>query len=905
MATKLPGLLYTEFPVTWCRAQLRADQGATYSHLNGMSRDDFGYFLGQFSILIRRGAVANGEDRTALLYLEAYDEFGWVRVATACAESSASTNPGKGGNVPFEMPWAKRKRMQVESHEGCAGAVEYARKVKLILDEFLRITGDVTKRGMFRQRDYSYVLGLLQEQEKLTPPPAAVDLHAAMLELLRATRSGIRNLDPAGDQDIDDINRVFDEAERIFLQTVAAPMDRFNAACFPDQANRQENQAEVQQTLATALYPKESVSPASRGISANDPAAVDRARLARFLRHQSQGVVPSELQDLQPVAVQLDALAKSPDRFDDLDQEWLSLLTFHQMLTYAYASTEERGRLGILRTLYLLVTSTLGTRSRLALEDDVAKQLDSHVRVVEVLKPFMWADPHSAVVSTAALDIATLMPLQNGDELTGPATVARQAMQWIDDDEMRAAAMIAGLLMLGDARILPRVGFCWRRLGQAGKNILMEQQSGAVFASTVEFFLQWIETVDEDDFGHPAGALGRLAEGMVRHPGVRDVQRKFPAPFNLSDEEFRADPPFRVLQEWTREDFARTIEPRLRMAYIRETYDKVMPRVLQAWGLEVGEDDPGDQIHRMVEAWNWAKSQLAQIDDVTNTAAEPPWEARARSTVASIFRNLPVETALPQTFEEINRLKQEAEDRRSRAGEHTGSSMYGRLMQAGQHFDLEAEAIMRHLQYRFGLDPRSTLTIMAAMRAAANPDQPESDGERHVTREAVKQFSPQDYGRALSTALETLGAAVDERDQAIDDMTHPANVRAALSAARIAAAAPTRVDETLGNFITTMPPDEFVSLHKNFMFAINELLRQWRAELAAFGANLAQNERDAAAQASEAQRAKSAFSKWWTQFQRGFRAIEQDSPDQARSLDLTAAARNVIEKTNWDSPSQS
>jgi hypothetical protein len=32
-----------------------------------MSRDDFGSILGQFSIRRRRGAVANGEDRTALL----------------------------------------------------------------------------------------------------------------------------------------------------------------------------------------------------------------------------------------------------------------------------------------------------------------------------------------------------------------------------------------------------------------------------------------------------------------------------------------------------------------------------------------------------------------------------------------------------------------------------------------------------------------------------------------------------------------------------------------------------------------------------------------------------------------------------------------------------------------------
>ena len=292
--------------------------------------------------------------------------------------------------MPFETPWAKRKRLAIESQPGCEGAVEFARRVKLHLDEFLRITGDVSKRGTFRQRDYSYVLGLLQEQEKFVPPPAGADLHAGMLALLRSTREGIRRLDPAGNQRIDEIRGVFDEAERVLEQLVIEPWERFNAACFPEAA-QQSGTAGSMPPGAAGTESFIGTRDRSSTLIDVDPASVDRARLAQFLRQGERGVTPFDSRDLEPLSLHLQGLAVSPDRWDGLSAEWLSLLLFHQMLSYAYAGTDDPVRLSTLRVLYIRAIPVMGMRSRMALEDDVARQLDSDPRHVLVLEPFMLA----------------------------------------------------------------------------------------------------------------------------------------------------------------------------------------------------------------------------------------------------------------------------------------------------------------------------------------------------------------------------------------------------------------------------------------------------------------------------------------------------------------------------------
>jgi len=65
-------------PFTWDedrRAQLRAELDGIFAHLYGISRDDFAYILGTFSIVARKDIEKFGEYRTKRLCLEAYDHF--------------------------------------------------------------------------------------------------------------------------------------------------------------------------------------------------------------------------------------------------------------------------------------------------------------------------------------------------------------------------------------------------------------------------------------------------------------------------------------------------------------------------------------------------------------------------------------------------------------------------------------------------------------------------------------------------------------------------------------------------------------------------------------------------------------------------------------------------------------
>jgi hypothetical protein len=98
----------------------------------------------------------------------------------------------------------------------------------------------------------------------------------------------------------------------------------------------------------------------------------------------------------------------------------------------------------------------------------------------------------------------------------------------------------------------------------------------------IDFYLDWLEDADEESFGGVAGTLGRMALSPAV-PKVLDVERKFPA--NAPD----GRPPVKIINEWTIEEYGRIIEPRLRDLARRESEPRVMPAVLEAWGLPSSE----------------------------------------------------------------------------------------------------------------------------------------------------------------------------------------------------------------------------------------------------------------------------------------------------------------------------
>ena len=371
-------------------------------------------------------------------------------------------------------------------------------------------------------------------------------------------------------------------------------------------------------------------------------------RLAYYLKHllyPGPAAIPAELRSEADLARDLESQFQDPASWPTLPPDRLQLLVYFAILHYSF--TNDEVEIPPLTELYRLAIERLDLQARLQLEADVADVLDSDVGQLNALMPFIFHDPDLEVVSSASLDLATLTPLKDEDPMTGAKAAYDLAATWADNDEPMAAGILAGILLLGDWRTLPILDGCWQTFGPVGQQRLTQAKSGRIYASVVEFYLRWLEAVDERDFGFPAGALARLAEGAVFHANVRDVERRFPAPFNLPPEEYQRNPPITLIQEWTIDEYARIIEPRLRMLYLRETYDKVMPRVLEAWGLEIGEDTKEDQFRRIAER---TREQVAALRGLaSDPEVSPPSQSvddDARQWIAHAFSTRPAPEAL-------------------------------------------------------------------------------------------------------------------------------------------------------------------------------------------------------------------------------------------------------------------
>ena len=163
----------------------------------------------------------------------------------------------------------------------------------------------------------------------------------------------------------------------------------------------------------------------------------------------------------------------------------------------------------------------------------------------------------------------------------------------------------------------------------------------------------------------------------------------------------------------------------------------------------------------------------------------------------------------------------------------------------------------------------------------------------------MRQYDAKAYGQALSTALGASGAAVEERDRAIQVMVERRDAEQVMAALETAADAPATVDDGLAALATGVAPDDYTTIAMCFLLAMQALLAQWPAEVASYSHGALGHAHDAALRSGEAQHATMAFLQWWGKFQGVMLRMERDVPDLARSLRLTAAARRVIDKADW------
>ena len=95
---------------------------------------------------------------------------------------------------------------------------------------------------------------------------------------------------------------------------------------------------------------------------------------------------------------------------------------------------------------------------------------DDDLRQAGMACAWFLKDPSTLVVSTAALSLASLLPSTEDDEMAGPRFVLR----WADrcGNGERRAALLAGLVALGNPQVIALVGDCWKSLDSAGRDVL-------------------------------------------------------------------------------------------------------------------------------------------------------------------------------------------------------------------------------------------------------------------------------------------------------------------------------------------------------------------------------------------------------------------------------------------------
>jgi len=230
-----------------------------------------------------------------------------------------------------------------------------------------------------------------------------------------------------------------------------------------------------------------------------------------------------------------------------------------------------------LSNLYRVVVERLSVPQRKELVEEVNECVERGLGTVDAFLPFLFQDPDTGIISTAALNFALLGPVEHGDPLTAPRYL--KGIADLTRHPRVRVGILTGLLLLGDRRVLPVLHRCWVRLTAEERQRLTQAYSGFVYAGVVDFFLDWLEDADEETFGLVAAALAKMPLTAIS-PKVLDVERVFPAASAGSG------PSVRLVGEWPFEEYGRLIEPRFRDLLRRKSEPWVLSQVMAAWGLQ-------------------------------------------------------------------------------------------------------------------------------------------------------------------------------------------------------------------------------------------------------------------------------------------------------------------------------
>lgn len=242
----------------------------------------------------------------------------------------------------------------------------------------------------------------------------------------------------------------------------------------------------------------------------------------------------------------------------------------------SYGATADPDFVSKLLVLYRHYVTRIHPAQRLTNYQSIVDQVIAGETGVYALMPFVCSDPARPVASAAALDYSVLAPTSEENATLG----AIELLNLYERVSLaNGLAVLGGLLMTGDRRILDLVKDYCRALDCEEIEILIKCRGTYLTAAVVEFYLEWLEELDSeedfDNFAAVAAGFANLAIGAT-DAMVYDIERIIPStPENA----------VRILKKWPLPDYAASIAPRLVAIAEREVGEPIIPEVMSIWGL--------------------------------------------------------------------------------------------------------------------------------------------------------------------------------------------------------------------------------------------------------------------------------------------------------------------------------
>ena len=278
--------------------------------------------------------------------------------------------------------------------------------------------------------------------------------------------------------------------------------------------------------------------------------------------------------DNPQIGDELNVALENPEKLRRLPKDKLDRL-MHSAICL-YGATGKPDLADTLLPAYEIYQETVHPAQRLRNYQEIVDRILEGDVGLHALLTFLCGDIDQTIASTAALDYAALCPVEGNDPLEG----TREILSLVAQNLFRNPfAVIGGLLMTGDRRVLELIAPIRPTLTCAETELLIQCRGSMLTAALVDFYLDWLEETDSsenaDIFGAVAAGLANLAL-TVPDQTVYDIERIFPS---------SPDNAVNVLEKWTFADYARLIEPRLRTLAVKECGEPVLPQVIEAWGL--------------------------------------------------------------------------------------------------------------------------------------------------------------------------------------------------------------------------------------------------------------------------------------------------------------------------------